>query len=261
MYPLSGLKKNAGIVDKVAAIYDIHGNLPALEAVLKDIERLNADLIVAGGDVLSGPMPGDCLNKLSESPIPVQYIRGNCERQALALLDGDPLDPLPEKALEDIKWTSGQISKQQIGQITKWPEKIELRIEGLGTVLFCHATPRNDTEIFTKLTGDDKLKPVFNSVKAGIVVCGHTHMQFDRIIGNIRVINAGSVGMPFGNRGAYWLLLDTKAQLKKSTYDYVNAAAIIKESNYPWAFDFAENYVLNPPDEEKMLEIFSHGEL
>ena len=85
---------------------------------------------------------------------------------------------------------------------------MQLAIDGIGEVLFCHATPRNDTEIFLKTTADDKLRPIFDTLGVQLVVCGHTHMQFDRIVGRTRIINAGSVGMPFQDAGAYWALLD-----------------------------------------------------
>jgi diadenosine tetraphosphatase ApaH/serine/threonine PP2A family protein phosphatase len=123
-------------------------------------------------------------------------------------------------------------------------------------VLFCHATPRNDSEIFTRLTPDDVLAPVFSGVAADLVVCGHTHVQFDRQVGATRVVNAGSVGMPFGEPGAYWLLLGRGVELRRTAYDLNRAADRIRATEYPHAADFAAHNVLAPPSESAMIESF-----
>jgi predicted phosphodiesterase len=128
-------------------------------------------------------------------------------------------------------------------------------------VLFCHATPRNNTEAFTRLTPEDRLLPVFEGVDVPVVVCGHTHMQFDRQVGRVRVANAGSVGMPFGEPGADWLVLGPDVQLRHTAYDLLKAAERIRDRSYPQAQDFAARYVLHPPSESEMLEAFSRVEL
>ena len=84
-------------------------------------------------------------------------------------------------------------------------------------------------------------------------------MQFDRTIGKIRVVNAGSVGMPFGKPGAYWLLLGPDVQLRHTPYDLAQAAERIRDTEYPQAQDFAARNVLQPPAEREMLETFSKG--
>jgi predicted phosphodiesterase len=130
----------------------------------------------------------------------------------------------------------------------------------MGAVLFCHATPRNDTECFTRLTSEDRLLPVFAGINASIVVCGHTHMQFDRTVGKIRVLNAGSVGMAFGEPGAYWLLLGPDVQLRHTPYDFAKAAERIRDTRYPQAQDFARS-ILQPPSEGEILEASTRVEL
>jgi diadenosine tetraphosphatase ApaH/serine/threonine PP2A family protein phosphatase len=137
---------------------------------------------------------------------------------------------------------------------------LRLEIPGLGEVLFCHATPRNENECFTRLTPEDRLVPIFEGVNAPVVVCGHTHMQFDRLIGRTRVVNAGSVGMPFGEPGADWLLLGPGVQLRHTPYDLTKAAARIRATDNPQAEDFATRYVLQPPSEREMLEVFTNTE-
>jgi diadenosine tetraphosphatase ApaH/serine/threonine PP2A family protein phosphatase len=146
--------------------------------------------------------------------------------------------------------------------IAGWQKTVSLKINGLGEVLFCHATPRNNTEIFTRLTLEERLLPVFEGVSASLVVCGHTHMQFDRTIGGkVRVLNAGSVGMPYAAPGAYWLLLGPDVQFRRTLYDLAKAAERIRNTNYPMAEDFAANNVLQPPSEAEALELFSEAEL
>ena len=113
----------------------------------------------------------------------------------------------------------------------------------------------------TRATSDAKLAPVFDAPGAPTVVCGHTHMQFDRQVGATRVVNAGSVGMPFGSPGAYWLLIDGSIQLRRTEYDLAAAVAVIRGSRYPQAESFASGNVLNPPGEAQMIEAFGRAEL
>jgi hypothetical protein len=141
--------------------------------------------------------------------------------------------------------------------VASWPATLRLEVPGLGEVLFCHATPRSDTEIFTRLTPEECLLPVFEGLNVPLVVCGHTHMQFDRTIGRVRVVNAGSVGMPFGKPGAYWLFLGPDVQLRRTSYDLTKAAERIRATYYPQALEFAANNVLQPPSEEETVEAFT----
>ncbi len=246
---------------RVAAIYDVHGNLPALEAVLEDIRHSKVDAIVVGGDVLPGPMPRETLGYLLNLNLPVHCIQGNGDREVLARMRGGDASTLPEQAKEAVRWNAQQLTPEYEQLLASWPRELRMRIRGLGDVLFCHATPRNDTEIFTRLTSEDRLSQVFASANASLVVCGHTHMQFDRMIGSVRVLNAGSVGMPFGNPGAYWLLLGPEIQLRHTRYDLAKAAERIRSTDYPQAQEFAAQNVLAPPSEEKMLEAFARAEL
>lgn len=243
----------------VAALYDIHGNLPALEAVLEEVRHARVEQIVVGGDVLPGPMPHETLDCLLNLGIPVQFLRGNGETAVLAEWAGKtPL--VPPKSREVIRWNAQQLKDRDKEFLAGWPLTRRLEISGLGQVLFCHATPRDDNEVFTRLTPEDGLLPIFD-LDADVVVCGHTHMQFDRMIGTTRVVNAGSVGMPFAAPGAYWLLLGTTVTLQNTPYELVMAAERIRSTNYPQARDFAANHVLQPPSEKEMLEVFAHAEV
>ena len=145
--------------------------------------------------------------------------------------------------------------------LTAWPSTLRVVIDGIGEVLFCHATPRNDTEIFTRQTPDEPLLPIFGGLDVALAVCGHTHMQFDRTIGAVRVVNAGSVGMPFGEPGAYWLLLGPGVELRRTSFDLAAAAERIRATAYPKADEFAERNVLQPPSEQEILAAFGVAEL
>jgi putative phosphoesterase len=246
---------------RVAAIYDIHGNLPALEAVLQEIRQAGPDRVVVGGDVLPGPMPRESLECLLNLDVPVDFIRGNGEAAVLAHMAGMDPGRLPEQAREAVRWSAEQLPPEYERLLASWPQTLRVEIPGLGNVLFCHATPQNDTDIFTRLTPEERLLPIFEGFDVPVVVCGHTHMPFDRTIGGIRVVNAGSVGMPFGEPGAYWLLLGPEVQLRRTQYDLTRAADRIRGTNDPQAQEFAAKYVLQPPSEEQMLEIFTRAEL
>ena len=246
---------------RVAALYDIHGNLPALEAVLSEVEQYNVDQIVVGGDIVLGPMSNECLDFLLSVPIPISCIKGNCEVAVLNQLNNELPATFPDVVKRQIAWTASTLTTTHQSMLAGWPATLVLNISALGDVLFCHATPQNENDIFTKITPQEKLLPIFEPVKESIVICGHTHMEFDRQIGSTRVVNAGSVGMPFGKPGAYWALLANEVELMQTRYDFMAASEVIKKSSYPQAKEFAENHVMNPPTEEAMLEKLSKAEL
>ena len=240
---------------------DIHGNLPALEAVLDEVRAAGVDRVVVGGDVLPGPMPHETIARLLALDIPVQFIHGNGDRVVRGQMNGQEPAEVPEQFRDIIRWTAAQLSREDERLVAGWPLTVRVPIEGLGDVFFCHATPRNDVEIFTRLTPEERLRTIFDAVNAPLVVCGHTHMQFDRMVGKTRVVNAGSVGMPFQEAGAYWLLLGPEVQLRRTDYDLEKAAATVRKTSYPQAEDFAARSILKPPSEAATLEAFKNAEL
>lgn len=246
---------------RVAALYDIHGNLPALEAALADIHHADVDRVVVGGDVVPGPMPREAIDRLLDLELPTEFIQGNGDREVVARMRGIETGTVPEKFREVMTWVGEQLQPEYEQLLASWPKTVRIDVTGLGGVLFCHATPRNDTDIFTRLTATERLLPIFDGLNVPLVVCGHSHMQFDRTIGTTRVVNAGSVGMPFGEPGAYWLLLGPDIQLRRTSYDFASAAQRIRASKYPHADDFAARNVLRPPSEAEMLEAFGRAEL
>jgi putative phosphoesterase len=246
---------------RVAALYDIHGNLPALEAVLNDVGRAEVDLVLVGGDVCPGPMCAEALACLRDLPVPTLFIHGNGDRDTLALAAGDAAIGVPEVYLPAMRWVATQLDEDARAFIAQWPATLSLELGRLGRVLFCHATPQSDRPIFTRLTAADRLAPLFEAIDAEVVVCGHTHMQFDRMVGSVRVVNAGSVGMPFGDAGADWLLLGPDLELQHTAYDLPAAARRIRATAYPQAEEFASRSVLEPPGEQEMLDLFKTAEL
>jgi predicted phosphodiesterase len=257
---------------RIAALYDIHGNLPALEAVLRDVRQAEVDQVVVGGDVVPGPMARDALRRVLDLDLPTHFIHGNGELAILAQIAEAQTGSItywgttsgtapPESIVEIYRWNAAQLQPEFEPVLARWAKTLQLEIEGLGQVLFCHGTPRSETEVFTRLTAEDRLLPIFERIDARLVVCGHTHMQFDRIIGHTRVVNAGSVGMPFGEPGAYWLLLGPDVQLRHTSYDLAKAAERIRATSYPQAQEFAARNVLQPPSEKEMLEAFAKAEL
>ena len=175
---------------RVAALYDIHANLPALDAVLADAEE--ADLVVVGGDFSHGPLPAETVDRLRGLGDRVRFIRGNADR---------------EVARPDA-WQREPLGEERLAFLAGLPETVTIEIDGLGSVLFCHGSPRSDEEILTAVTPEDRLARILADVAEPVVVCGHTHHQFDRTAHGIRVVNAGSVGMPYeGRPGAFWAML------------------------------------------------------
>jgi diadenosine tetraphosphatase ApaH/serine/threonine PP2A family protein phosphatase len=168
--------------------------------------------------------------------------------------------PLPETLQQGYRWTAQQLQPEYQPLLASWPKTLRITIDGLGDVLFCHSTPRSETEVVTRLTSEERLSPIFEGLQVSVVVCGHTHMQFDRMVGSTRVVNAGSVGEPFGVPGAYWVLLGPDVQLRHTLYDVAQAAERIRQTPYPQAQEVAES-ILQPPSEAEVLEAFRKAEL
>lgn len=196
-----------GAASRVAALYDVHGNEPALDA-------------------------------------------------ALGAAAGATPESLPEFIREPIRWAASQLSQSDRDFLAELPATITLEIAGVGRVLFCHATPASDETIFTRETREDRVRQHFQGVSETVVVCGHTHMQFRRVVGHVEIVNAGSVGMPYGSPGAHWLRLGPSIELCQTAYDAAAAARTLRRSAFPDVATFIERSVLNPPPESEMLALF-----
>jgi putative phosphoesterase len=195
---------------RVAALYDVHGNLQALDAVLAEVD---ADVILVGGDVAAGPWPAETLARLRGLGGDVRVIRGNADREVAQQTPG----LAPPELMEFVR---ERLSQEEIAFLEALPLTETIEVDGLGTVLFCHATPRNDEEIFTRISPDERWGEALDGVEADVVVCGHTHVQFDRRVGGVRLVNAGSVGMPYEHEpGAYWASLGPDLELRRTEYE------------------------------------------
>jgi putative phosphoesterase len=178
----------------VAALYDIHGDLTALEAVLAEVP--DDATIVVGGDICAGgEQPSDTLSLLRRLGDRVVWLRGNADRELHPGEEG----LAPAEVVEEAR---SRLSEEEIEFLYGLP-----RTQRIGDVLYCHASPRNDVDIFTERTPEERIAYLFDGLDVSTVVCGHTHTQYERRVGGIRVINAGSVGMAYEDEpGAYWLL-------------------------------------------------------
>jgi len=228
---------------KVAVLNDIHGNLPALEAVLAEVEREDVDAIVVGGDVSVGPYPRETLERLDDLGDRVRFLRGNADREAVT-----------ESAHAGVAWTRERLTEEQREFLRVLPTTLSLDVDGLGHVLFCHGSPRSDEEILTKVSPDERIRAALAGVEERVVVCGHTHHQFDRVVDRWRLVNAGSVGMPYeGSPGAYWTLLGPDVEPRRAEYDVEAAARAIAALGYP---DDLGETLRNPPPADEVAEYF-----
>jgi putative phosphoesterase len=236
---------------RVAALSDVHGNLPALEAVLADVRRAEPDVIVSCGDVAEGPFPAETIELLMTLPA-IRFVRGNTDREIVEAFDGPP--PPGD-------WCATQITSGQRDFLASFEETIRLEIDGIGPVLFCHGSPRRDDEVMSVAMSVDELRGPLAGVDAALVVCGHTHIQFERPVDGLRLMNPGSVGMPYADRaGAYWALLGPDVDLRRTDYDLEAAAARVRESAWPIAEAFARENVLTVPTVEEALASFAAEE-
>lgn len=247
MDPRKRTRELCGNTVQAAALYDIHGNLPALSAVLAELERAGVDTVVCGGDVVGGPFPAEALDALARLP-DVRYARGNGDREVLEGTDGYGIDWEVERA---------RLGPERLAAIRSWPLTVELEVDGLGRALFCHAVPSSEDPIFTRITPEDDVLELVGATDADLLVVGHTHVQFDRLLSTgLRVVNAGSVGMPYeGRRGAFWALLGPDVELRCTEYDVDSAAALVRESGAQGADDHARR-LLEPPDAAEATSFF-----
>jgi len=226
---------------RVAALYDVHGNPAALEAVLLDVAQEQPEAIVFGGDLVSGPFPRETLELLMAVE-GAAFVRGNGDREVVgafdAALEFDESEPHP--ARKAASWVAPQLSADQRDFLAAFRDTVALDVDGLGETIFCHGSPRSDEEIITHLTPEDRLREFLAGTEQRVVVCGHTHMQFERLVDDTRILNAGSVGMPYqGSRGAFWLLLGPEPDFRRTDYDVDAFVERLSSTDYHEADDLA----------------------
>jgi predicted phosphodiesterase len=236
---------------RVAVLCDIHGNLPALEAVLAELAADPPDAVVIGGDVAAGPQPVEVLTRLRALEWPVHYLRGNADRFVVMGYDGTiPAALLEHPLFAADAWTATFLSRADRDFLDGLPPLLRFGVDGLGDVLFCHATARSDEERVTVFTPEERLARILAEAGAPLLVGGHTHRQFDRTAGARRMVNAGSVGRPYEHRpGAYWLRLGPDVQLRRTDYDTEAASRHFHALGYPFA-----DGMLAPVDADAVAE-------
>ena len=203
---------------RVAVLCDVHGNLPALEAVLAEVASLEVDRIVCGGDVVVGPFPRECLERLVG--LDAVFVRGNADRRRRASVTGT-WEWIAERARPARRSSS----------CTSCPRSI-----ALGGVRYCHGSPRSDEEILTRVSSDERIRAALAGVEERLVVGGHTHVQFERVVDGIRLVNAGSVGMPYEGRAGRLLGCSSTAssvEFRQTPYAVEAAVVAIQATGYP----------------------------
>jgi predicted phosphodiesterase len=242
---------------RVAALYDIHANPVALRAVLAELEQEPVDLIVVGGDAVPGPLPMPTIELLRSLGDRAVFVRGNTDRWTVEGFDARAGIASDEGRVERpaAAWTATMIDQGDRDFLASFQEPVVIEVDGLGATLFCHGSPRSDEEILTALTLEARWRPMFAGVEQQLVVCGHTHAQSDRVLGGVRVVNAGSVGMPYeGRAGAYWALLGHDVRLRRTDYDVRAAEAELRGGGWPGIDDFLRNSLLEPADPLQIAE-------
>jgi predicted phosphodiesterase len=240
---------------RVAVLSDIHGVLPALEAVLAEPDVAAADLVVLTGDLAAGPQPAETIDALRDLGDRAVWVRGNADRELVAYRTGeqssipDPISP----------WAAEQLRPDQLDLLAGLPLTASVQVSGLGSVVFCHATPRDDEEVVLVDSRPERWTEVFAGLDASVraVVCGHTHMPFTRLADRRLVVNPGSVGMPYGGAGAHWALMGPGVELRVTELDIDKACdRIAAESGYSEAREWAEYYVRSTASDLEALAAF-----
>ena len=242
-------------LDRVAVLSDIHGVLPALEAVLAEPEVAAAGRIVLTGDITAGPQPAEVVDLLREQGDRVLWLSGNADRELVEYRRGerteipDPIAPYAATALRS----------DQIDFLSTLPKTLTLPVRGLGKVLFCHATPRDDEEVVLVDSRPSRWAEVLADLAEDIrtVVCGHTHMPYVRLAHGRLIVNPGSVGMPYGRTGAHWCLLGPGTDLRVTPYDIPTAITrLVQDSAYPEIADWAAYFLNARASDTEALETF-----
>ena len=240
----------------VVVLADVHGVLPALEAVLAEPDVLAADVVALAGDIAAGPVPVETLDLLVSLGERAVWVRGNADRELVAMARGEFGGTPPDQVSP---WAAAELRDDQVELLDNLPTTVTLEVGG-SPVLFCHATPRDDEEMVLVDSPISRWTDVLSGVPEEVrtVVCGHTHMPFARQVDRRLVVNAGSVGMPYGAPGPSWALLTADGvQLRRTSLDTGKAADhLVKQSSYPNIEAWADEYLRSNYSDTEALEAF-----
>ena len=227
---------------RVAALYDVHGNVHALEAVLAEVG--DADVVLFGGDLASGPLPRETV-ELARAVPNAEFVLGNADVMST---------PVPPEWEESRRWVERELGEERVawlaGRAFSW---------SADDTLYVHANPVDFFEVVTERTAAQRVRELLDGVTERRVVTGHVHIQYQREVDGTLWVGAGSVGMPYADRpGAYWALLTPDAvELRRTDYDLERAAAAIRASGYPKAEELAAENVLACPTVDEALAVLS----
>lgn len=213
---------------RVAALYDVHGNVHALEAVLAEVG--DVDVVLFGGDIASGPFPRETVELVRSLPNAVS-IRGNADELSTLGMD--------EVATAARGWVMAQLRAGDVA----WLEALPFSWTADET-RYVHANPVDVLQFVAPGTSDERIAELLAGVTERRVVTGHVHLQFEREVDGIRWIGAGSVGCPYvvDDPGAEWVLVrDGEVEFRRTAYDVDRADAAIRACAYPRAAEYVEN--------------------
>jgi predicted phosphodiesterase len=233
---------------RVAVLSDIHGHLPALDAVLAEVDRAEVDRIVLTGDIAAGPMPVQTLHRLLSLGDRVVWVRGNADRELYEPTESPP-DPI-------VPWAAAQLTPVLRDHLRGLPLTVTLDVDGLGPTLFCHAVPHDDEEVVLVDTRLQRWAEMFDGVAEQTVVLGHTHMPFVRLAHRRLIVNPGSVGMPYGRGGAHWAVLGPAVELRETHYDIAAAAATLASAGYPGIEEWLDFFLRQTAGDDEALRVF-----
>lgn len=227
---------------RVAVLADVHGNAPALEAVLEDVRREAPDLVVYCGDLTWGPLPQETLGLVRGLELPARFVRGNADRAVAERRGGRG------------EWMTEAHDPEDHAFLAGFELTVSLDLDGLGPTCFCHGSPRSDHECVTERTPPERVHELMAGRDERVVVTAHVHVQYDRVVEGIRLLSPGSVGVPYeGEPGhAYWALLGPDVELRRTPYDVERAAERLRRSDDPDAGRIA-GLLLQPPSRDEVI--------
>jgi predicted phosphodiesterase len=227
---------------RIAVVSDVHGNAVALAAVLAELEREQPDLIVFGGDLTWGPLPGETF--ALASGLNARFVRGNAER---AVLEN-------KSSTEREQWMQANHTPEMREFLAGFEQHVAVEVDGLGPVRVCHGSPRTDEECVTPETPEARVREFSEGVDEHVIVTAHVHIQFDREVAGIRSVNAGSVGLPYeGRPGAYWALLGPEVDLRRTEYDLDEAVVRYRATDIPGVEEIVE-LMVSPPEPREVID-------
>jgi putative phosphoesterase len=214
---------------RMAVIYDVHGNLPALEEVLAEARADRIDHVICGGDVaLFGAHPAECAERLRDLGDRLIAVRGNCDRYLLEESEA------PADEVDVLRWTKDALGSE----LTQWlgglPATAEIPNQG---ALVVHASPRSDEDVMLPNTDEGTVSEMLAGSTASTVLCGHVHIQYRRRVGSQELVNPGSVGLPSdGDRRSAWAVLeDGQVSFRRTAYDVDAVIDELRQIGHPTA--------------------------